>query len=91
MPGLQEPILGFRGPIPSSRGPIQAPMGSFESKVVEKRLVFILGEGPIRPGGSFMATFTPSLELWLRRLKEGGGDSGPGRYGCRPGEVALAV
>ena len=41
-------------------GPNLRPRGALESnKVGEKRLVFIFGKGPTRPGGSSMAYFTP--------------------------------
>ena len=66
-PDLQGPILGLRGPIPGSRGPIhQGLRESFENRAEGKRLVFIFRTGPARPGGPFMAHFTPSPKLRLR-------------------------
>ena len=59
MSGLQGLILSLRGPILGSRGPDLGPRGPLESKVGEKRLVFLFWSRPTRPGGPSMANFTP--------------------------------
>ena len=79
MPGLQGSLLVLMGPVRGSRGPILGPRGSHESEAGGKLLVFILRKGPARPGGNFLANFTPvtralvaplipELEYFLRDL-----------------------
>ena len=68
LPGPQVPILATGVPFRAQQGPSKKQEGPFESKLGEKRQVFIFGEGFTRPGGPSMTYFTqePSQELRLR-------------------------
>ena len=50
MLGLQGTILDLRGPIPGLKGTTRGSRWPFESKVGEKRPVFIFGRGPLGQG-----------------------------------------
>ena len=70
MSGPRGLILSFRGPILRSRGPNLGPKGPLENEVGEKWLVYIFGRWPTRPGGPFVANFTPVTRALAAPLRQ---------------------